>query len=45
MPQAVERGADGYLRVHYEKVGVKFESYRRWLESGSHLPTAVGYGP
>ncbi len=43
MPQAVERGADGYLRVHYEKLGLKFESYRHWLQSGSHLPTAVGY--
>ncbi|MFZ3357182.1 MAG: tail fiber domain-containing protein, partial [Xanthobacteraceae bacterium] len=43
MPQAVERGADGYLRVHYEKLGLKFESYRHWLQSGSHLPTTVGY--
>ena len=43
MPQAVERGTDGYLRVHYEMLGVKFESYRRWLESG-HQPIAAGNG-
>ena len=44
MPQAVERGTDGYLRVHYEMLGVKFESYRRWLESGHRPIIAAGNG-
>jgi hypothetical protein len=32
-PDAVERGNDGYLRVHYEKLGIKFQSYEQWLAS------------
>ena len=32
-PDAVERGNDGYLRVHYEKLGIKFQSYGQWLAS------------
>jgi hypothetical protein len=43
MPQAVERGADGYLRVHYEKIGVTFESYDQWLRSARDGHTAVGW--
>lgn len=31
LPDAVTRGSDGYLRVHYEKLGVKFQSYEEWL--------------
>src|SRR6185312_12582927 len=31
LPQAVTRGRDGYLRVHYEKLGIRFRSYRDWL--------------
>jgi hypothetical protein len=45
VPQAVERGPDGYLRVHYEKLGLKFESYRHWLESGARLPAVAGDRP
>jgi hypothetical protein len=41
MPTAVVRGRDGYLRVHYDKIGVKFQSHEQWVASGSHLPTAV----
>jgi hypothetical protein len=35
VPQAVIRGPDGYLRVNYDALGVKFESYRQWLGSGA----------
>ena len=35
-PDAVTRGADGYLRVFYGKLGVPFQSYEQWLSS--HLP-------
>ena len=38
-PEAVERGGDGYLRVHYEKLGLTFETYDRWVEDGAQIPT------
>jgi hypothetical protein len=31
MPEAVVRGPDGYLRVHYDRLGVKFRTYDQWL--------------
>ena len=44
IPQAVERGSDGYLRVHYDQLGLKFETYQQWIRSGSPLPAAAGNG-
>jgi hypothetical protein len=41
MPQAVVRDRSGYLRVYYDKIGVKFQSYEHWLSSGARLPGAV----
>jgi hypothetical protein len=41
MPGAVVRGQDGYLRVFYQQIGVKFESYDRWLSSGARIPSAA----
>jgi hypothetical protein len=38
MPQAVVRGRDGYLRVFYDEVGLKFETYEQWLRSGAYVP-------
>ena len=38
LPRAVVRGRDGYLRVFYDQVDVKFESYDQWVRSGKHLP-------
>jgi hypothetical protein len=38
MPEAIVRGRDGYWRVDYGKVGLKFETYDRWLASGARLP-------
>ena len=38
-PEAVTRGADGYLRVSYKKLGLPFETYRQWVASGAHLPS------
>ena len=37
-PAAVARGADGYLRVYYGKLGLKFQSYEQWMESGALIP-------
>ena len=34
VPAAVTRDRDGYLRVNYEKLGLKFQSYDRWRRSG-----------
>jgi hypothetical protein len=42
MPEAVTRGADGYLRVYYRKLGLTFRSYRDWLATGAQIPTHVG---
>ena len=39
MPDAVTRGSDGYLRVYYEKLGIKFRTYRDWLAGGAQIPT------
>jgi hypothetical protein len=38
MPHAVTRGRDGYLRVHYEQLGLKFGSYADWLARGAAIP-------
>ena len=40
-PDAVTRGQDGYLRVFYDKVGVKFQTYEQWIASGAHVPAGV----
>jgi hypothetical protein len=41
MPEAVERSPDGYLRVSYEKLGIKFQAYNRWVASGAQLPATA----
>jgi hypothetical protein len=38
-PDAVTRGGDGYLRVYYEKLGIKFRSYHDWIAGGAKIPT------
>ena len=42
MPDAVTRGRDGYLRVYYEKLGIKFRTYRDWLADGAQIPAKSG---
>jgi uncharacterized protein DUF3300/endosialidase-like protein len=39
MPEAVARSHDGYLMVFYEKLGLKFQTYERWIVSGARVPT------
>ena len=41
MPEAVVRGRDGYLRVFYDKLGLEFQTYDRWIASGARLPAAT----
>ena len=38
MPGAVARGSDGYLRVHYDRLGLKFLTYKEWLAAGGQIP-------
>ena len=38
MPAAVAPGSDGYLRVYYEKLGLRLESYDHWIRSGARVP-------
>jgi hypothetical protein len=37
-PEAVTRGADGYMRVSYDLLGLPFETYKQWIATGAHLP-------
>jgi len=41
MPTAVQRGSDGYLRVSYDMLGVKFQTYDQWTASGAHVPAGT----
>ena len=38
-PDAVVRGSDGYLRVFYDRLGVRFQTYQHWIASGARVPT------
>jgi hypothetical protein len=40
-PDAVARGRDGYLRVHYGKLGVKFQTYEQWTADGARVPVGI----
>ena len=37
-PEAVTRGRDGYLRVYYDKLGLKFQRYDQWYASHGQTP-------
>ena len=36
-PDAVTRGRDGYLRVNYNRLGVRFQTWDQWVASGGKL--------
>jgi hypothetical protein len=38
MPAAVTRDRDGALQVHYDRLGVKFQTYDQWIRSGARMP-------
>jgi hypothetical protein len=42
-PDAAAVGQDGYLRVDYEKLGLKFETYRDWLRSGGQVQSSSAF--
>jgi hypothetical protein len=41
MPDAVSLGPDGTLRVHYEMLGLRFQTYDQWIGSGARIPVTV----
>jgi hypothetical protein len=41
VPSAVVRGSDGYLRVRYERLGLKFQTWDEWVASGQKIPGAL----
>jgi hypothetical protein len=45
MPQAVTRGSDGYLRVYYEKLGLKLRTYSDWLAGDAKIPALREVSP
>lgn len=44
-PEAVTRGRDGYLRVYYERLGLKLRTYTDWLASGARIPVPAEVSP
>jgi hypothetical protein len=40
MPEAVVRDRDGSLRVLYDKLGVRFQTYKEWIATGAQIPAA-----
>jgi hypothetical protein len=38
LPGAVSRGRDGYLRVDYDKLGLRFQTYAQWIAAGARAP-------
>ena len=40
-PDAVAYGSDGYLRVFYGKLGLKFQTYEEWIASGARIPAVT----
>jgi hypothetical protein len=43
VPQAVVRDKQGYLRVYYDELGLKFQTYDKWIASGGRLPQMIGH--
>lgn len=41
MPKAVVWDRDGYLKVLYDRLGLKFETYDHWITSGAQAPTGT----
>lgn len=37
-PDAVVRDQEGHLRVLYDKLGIRFQTYDEWLASGGRIP-------
>ena len=38
---AVVRDKDGTLRVLYDRLGIRFQTYEEWVTSGARLPAVT----
>ena len=38
MPDAVARGDDGYLRVYYDRLGLRLQTWEEWMAAGGKMP-------
>jgi hypothetical protein len=38
-PEAVIQGSDGYLRVNYDRLGIRMQGFEEWVVGGQHIPT------
>ena len=41
VPDAVVRGEDGYLRVAYERLGLRLQSWEEWVAAGQKIPATA----
>jgi hypothetical protein len=41
MPEAVTRDSDGYLLVHYGRLGFNMQTWDQWVASGRKIPTTA----
>ena len=44
-PEAVVRDRDGYLRVYYERLGLRFQTWDAWVNSGQKIPATAVSSP
>ena len=40
-PDAVSRDSEGILRVDYNRLGIRFQTYDQWLGSGARVPVRI----
>jgi hypothetical protein len=38
LPEAVVHGSDGYLRVKYDMLGIRMQTWEEWIASGQKIP-------
>ena len=41
MPDAAMRGSDGYLRVYYDRLGLRMQTWEDWVAAGEKIPATV----
>jgi hypothetical protein len=41
LPAAVTRDRDGTLRVRYDMLGLRFQTYQQWIASGAKPPMSA----
>ena len=45
VPDAVSRGDDGYLRVNYDRLGLRFLTWDEWVAAHKTAPVSSCCGP